>query len=99
MNWLAEFAFIKRFWHAKRQIVVRVRRCGKCRLKMVNSVLEQDARSAPAANANGLMVISYLQLRFYVGLIGVLLPWLLVIGNWAVGQGLQPSLSRSSRAA
>jgi hypothetical protein len=60
---------------------------------MVNSVLEQDARPAPVANANGLMVISYLQLRFYVGVIGVLLPWVLVIGNWALGQGLQPSLS------
>ena len=60
---------------------------------MVNSVLEQDVPSAPAANATGLMVISYLQLRFYVGVIGVLLPWVLVIGNWAVGDGLQPSLS------
>jgi uncharacterized membrane protein YozB (DUF420 family) len=60
---------------------------------MVNSVLEQDAPSAPAANANGLMVISYLQLRFFIGVIGVLLPWVLVIGNWAVGQGLEPSLS------
>jgi hypothetical protein len=68
-------------------------RCGKCRLKMVNSVLEQDAPSAPAANATGLMVISYLQLRLYVGVIGVLLPWVLVIGDWAVGHGLQPSLS------
>jgi hypothetical protein len=60
---------------------------------MVNSVLEQDVPSAPAANATGLMVISYLQLRFYVGVIGALLPWVLVIGNWAVGNGLQPSLS------
>ena len=39
------------------------------------------------------MVISYLQLRFYVGVIGALLPWVLVIGNWALGDGLQPSLS------
>jgi hypothetical protein len=60
---------------------------------MVNSVLEQDAPAAPAANATGLMVISYLQLRLYVGVIGVLLPWVLVIGNWAAGHGLQPSLS------
>ena len=60
---------------------------------MVNSVLEQDVPSAPPANATGLMVISYLQLRFYVGVIGALLPWVLVIGNWALGDGLQPSLS------
>jgi hypothetical protein len=60
---------------------------------MVNSVLEQDATSAPAANTTGLMVISYLQLRFYVGVIGVLLPWVLIVGNWAIGDGLQPSLS------
>ena len=39
------------------------------------------------------MILSYLQLRLYVGIIGVLLPWVLFIGNWADGHGVQPSLS------
>jgi hypothetical protein len=63
------------------------------RLKMVNSVLERDIPSAPPANATGEMVISYLQLRFYVGVIGILLPYVLIVGNWALGDGFQPALS------
>jgi hypothetical protein len=39
------------------------------------------------------MILSYLQLRLYVGIIGVLLPWVLFIGNWVDGYGVQPSLS------
>jgi hypothetical protein len=65
----------------------------KCRLKMVNSVIEQNVPPAPPANANGPMVISYLQLRFSIGVIGLLLPWVVVIGNLAVGHGFEPSLS------
>jgi len=60
---------------------------------MVNSVHEQEAPAAPPVNATGLMVISYLQLRFYVGVIGLLLPWVLVIGSWVEGYGVEPSLS------
>jgi hypothetical protein len=39
------------------------------------------------------MVLSYLALRLFVGAIGVLLPWVLLIGNWALGDGTEPSLS------
>jgi hypothetical protein len=39
------------------------------------------------------MILSYLQLRLYVGIIGVLLPWVLFIGTWADGYGVKPSLS------
>jgi hypothetical protein len=60
---------------------------------MVNSVLQQDLPATPPTNATGDMVISYLQLRFYVGVIGVLLPWVLIVGDEVIGHGLQPSLS------
>jgi hypothetical protein len=60
---------------------------------MVNSVLEQDVPPTSAGDAKNPIVLSYRQLRLYVGLIGVLLPLVLVIANWIDGYGLQPSLS------
>jgi hypothetical protein len=39
------------------------------------------------------MVLSYLALRLFVGVIGMLLPWVLLIGNWAIGHGTEPSMS------
>lgn len=44
-------------------------------------------------NQESQLVISYLALRFQVGVIGVLLPWVLLIGNWAIGGGTQASMS------
>jgi hypothetical protein len=41
----------------------------------------------------GEMVMSYLLMRLFVGVIGMLLPPLLIVGNWAIGYGFQPSLS------
>jgi hypothetical protein len=39
------------------------------------------------------LVMSYLQMRTFVGAIGVLLPFVLMIGNAVIGRTLQPSLS------
>lgn len=60
---------------------------------MVNSVREPDVPSASSGNPNRPMIATYQQLRLYIGLIGVLLPWVLFVGNWADGYGVQPSLS------
>jgi hypothetical protein len=39
------------------------------------------------------LVMSYLQMRTFVGAIGILLPFVLMIGNAVIGHTLQPSLS------
>jgi len=44
-------------------------------------------------NTQSEMVLSYLALRVSVGVIGMLLPWVLLIGNWALGDGSQTSMS------
>lgn len=71
----------------------RIGPIGERRLEMVNSVLERETPPAPPVTATGLMVISYLQLRLYVGIIGVVLPWVLVVGSVLEGSGVEPSLS------
>src|SRR5277367_3747671 len=60
---------------------------------MVNSVLDQEVPPTSAGSMKNPVVLSYRQLRLYVGLIGVLLPVVLVIANWIDGYGIQPSLS------
>jgi hypothetical protein len=37
--------------------------------------------------------MSYLQLRFLIGVLGVLLPFVLILVNWALGHGFQSALS------
>jgi hypothetical protein len=39
------------------------------------------------------MVLSYLALRLIVGVIGVLLPWAMILGNWGFGGFMQTSIS------
>jgi hypothetical protein len=39
------------------------------------------------------LVMSYLLMRIFVGTIGLLLPWVLLVGNWLCGQAVQPSIS------
>jgi hypothetical protein len=45
-------------------------------------------RSAPVP-----LVMSYLLLRVLIGVIAVLLPFVLVLVNWGIGHGFQPSMS------
>ena len=66
---------------------------------MVNTVpefrnpFESPPTSTSPQNSTSQMVLSYLALRLIVGVIGVLLPWVLLIGNWVLGDGTQPSMS------
>jgi hypothetical protein len=62
---------------------------------MVNIVpqFRNPFESPSPQNATSQMVLSYLALRLFVGVTGVLLPWVLLIGNWALGDGTQPSMS------
>jgi hypothetical protein len=53
-------------------------------------VIEQ---SATQGNAPVPLVMSYLLLRFLVGVLTVSLPFVLILVNWALGYGFQPSLS------
>jgi hypothetical protein len=63
------------------------------RLKMVSLVLDQEVPPTSADGAKNPIISSYRQLRLYVGLIGVLLPLVLVVANWVDGDGVQPSMS------
>jgi hypothetical protein len=81
------------FCHAERQIGVGLPYSGERRLKMVISVLEPGVPSTSPGNSSNPMILSYLQQRIYVGIIGVLLPFVLVLGNLMDGYGTQPSLS------
>jgi hypothetical protein len=45
-------------------------------------------QSAPAP-----LIMSYLLLRVLIGVIAVLLPFVLVLVNWVIGHGFQPSMS------
>ena len=53
---------------------------------------ESDAVGAEQAVSHE-MVMSYVLMRVFVGAIGIVLPWLLIVGNWAAGYGFQPSMS------
>jgi hypothetical protein len=53
-------------------------------------VTSEAAAETPATRD---MVMSYLLLRIFVGVIGIVLPWLLIVGNWVIGYGFQPSMS------
>ena len=49
--------------------------------------------AAAQENAPAPLVMSYLLLRVLIGVIAVLLPFVLVLVNWAIGDGFQPSMS------
>jgi hypothetical protein len=62
-------------------------------LKMVNSVTQLSDPAPTRENAPVPVVMSYLLMRRLVGVIAVLLPLVLVVANWAVGHGFEPSMS------
>jgi hypothetical protein len=59
-------------------------------VRRVSKVIEQ---SATQGNAPAPVVMSYLLMRRVIGMIAVLLPFALILVNWAIGHGTQPSLS------
>jgi hypothetical protein len=59
-------------------------------VRRVPKVIEQ---SATQGNAPVPLVMSYLLLRFLIGVLAVLLPFVLILVNWAIGHGFQLSLS------
>jgi len=74
-------------------------RHGEYRLDNGNTVAEPASSSTasapppPSALTSQQLVMSYLLMRVFVGTIGLLLPWVLLIGNWLAGQAVQPSIS------
>src|ERR1700728_4725906 len=60
---------------------------------MVNSVTWQTDPAPTRESAPVPLVMSYLLMRLLIGVIAVLLPVVLILVNWAIGHGFQPSLS------
>lgn len=60
---------------------------------MVNSVTWQTEPAPTRESAPVPLVMSYLLMRLLIGVIAVLLPVVLILVNWAIGHGFQPSLS------
>jgi hypothetical protein len=60
---------------------------------MVNSVTRLTDPAPTRENAPVPLVMSYLLMRLLIGVIAVLLPAVLILVNWAIGHGFQPSLS------
>jgi hypothetical protein len=60
---------------------------------MVRRVPKLIEQSATQENAPAPLVISYLLLRFLIGVLAVLLPLVLILVNWLLGHGFQPSIS------
>src|SRR6201997_1630605 len=59
-------------------------------VRRVPKVIEQ---STTQENASAPLVLSYLLMRLLIGVIAVLLPFALMLVNWACGHGTQQSLS------
>jgi len=60
---------------------------------MVNSVTRPTDPAPTGENATVPLVMSYLLMRMLIGVVAVLLPAVLILANWAIGHGFQPSLS------
>src|ERR1700681_3792744 len=60
---------------------------------MVNSVSRLTDPAPTGENAPVPLVMSYLLMRMLIRVIAVLLPAVLILANWAIGHGFQPSLS------
>jgi hypothetical protein len=60
---------------------------------MVKRVPEVIEQAATQGNAPAPLVMSYLLQRFLIGVLAVLLPFVLILVNWVIGHGFQPSLS------
>ena len=61
---------------------------------MVNSMsLLRDPARAAQENAPAPLIMSYLLMRLLIGVIAVLLPFILILANWAIGHGFAASMS------
>lgn len=60
---------------------------------MVNSMSLLRDPAAPREKARAPLIMSYLLMRVLIGVIAVLLPFALIIVNWAIGHGVQSSVS------
>jgi hypothetical protein len=60
---------------------------------MVRRVPEVVEQSATQGNAQAPLVMSYLLMRLLIGVLAVVLPFVLILVNWAIGHGFQPSVS------
>jgi hypothetical protein len=60
---------------------------------MVRRVPEVIEQSETQEDAPAPLVMSYLLMRLLIGVLAVLLPVVLILVNWAIGHGFQPSLS------
>jgi hypothetical protein len=60
---------------------------------MVRHVPEVIEQPATQENASVPLIMSYLVLRRLIGVLAVLLPPVLLVVNWGLGHGFQPSLS------
>jgi hypothetical protein len=61
--------------------------------KMVSSVSPLSDPATAQEDAPVPLVISYLMMRLMIGVLAVLLPFVLIGVNWAIGHGFQPTLS------
>lgn len=62
-------------------------------LKMVNSMTQLSDPASPQQSAQSPLVLSYLTQRLLIGVLAVLLPVVVVIINWLMGYGVEPSVS------
>ena len=60
---------------------------------MVNSVTGQTDPAPTGENVPVPLVMSYLLMRMLIGVIAVLLPFTLILVNWALGHGFSSSMS------
>jgi hypothetical protein len=60
---------------------------------MVNSMTQLSDPAPPQQSAQSPLVMSYLTQRLLIGLLAVLLPVVVVIVNWFIGHGVEPSVS------
>jgi len=61
---------------------------------MVNSMsLLRDPAAPAEENAPAPLIMSYLLMRVFIGVIAVLLPFTLILANWAIGHGFASSMS------
>ena len=60
---------------------------------MVNSMSLLRDPAAPREKAPAPLIMSYLLMRVLIGVIAVLLPFALILVNWAIGHGVQSSVS------
>ena len=60
---------------------------------MVNSMTQLSDPASPQQSEQTPIVMSYLTQRLLIGVLAVLLPVIVVVVNWLMGYGVQPSVS------